>query len=76
MMKEITGISGGCAGQARIAIKFDLKGELKKLVDDLLREGFSISIDQEGFLSGEARGTFEEICRVKKLLEIRGFSNG
>ncbi len=73
-MKKITGVSGACADQARITIRFDLKGKLKGEVETLTAEGFSLSIDQEGFLSGEAKGTFEEICRVKKLLEIRGFS--
>lgn len=74
-MKEITSVSGGCADQARIAIRFDLKGKLKREVEDLIREGFSLSIDQEGFLFGEARGTFEEIFRIKKLLETKGFRN-
>lgn len=72
-MKEITSISGACADQARIAIRFDLSGKLKRLVEALIREGFSLSIDQEGFLSGEAEGTFEEVCRIKNLLEVKGF---
>lgn len=64
-MKEITGVRGACADQARITIRFDLKGKLKKLVETLIGEGFSLLIDQEGFLSGEARGTFEKFldCR-------------
>lgn len=74
-MKEITSVSGGCADQTRIKIRFDLKGKLRREVEDLIREGFSLSIDQEGFLFGEARGTFEEIFRIKKLLEIKGFRN-
>lgn len=74
-MKEITSVSGCCADQARIAIRFDLKGKLKREVEDLIGEGFSLSIDWEGFLSGEANGTFEEICRIKKLLEMKGFRN-
>ena len=73
MKKEITGVSGACADQARIAIRFDLEGPFKELIESLAREGFSLSIDQEGFLFGEVRGTFEEVCRIKKLLEIRGF---
>jgi len=44
-MKEITGVSGGCADQARIGIRFDLKGKLKKLVGVLIGEGFLLSID-------------------------------
>ncbi|MBA7490831.1 hypothetical protein ES702_01374 [subsurface metagenome] len=72
-MKEITGVSGACADQARIAIRFDLKGRFKQEVENLMGEGFSLSIDREGFISGEAKGTFEEICRIKKLLETRGF---
>lgn len=72
-MKEITGISGGCADQARIGIRFDLKGELKKLVEVLIGEGFLLSIDREGFLSGEAKGTFLKISRLLELLKIKGF---
>ena len=72
-MKEITGVSGPCADQARIKIRFDLQGRLKKLIDDLTREGFLLFIDGEGFIIGEAKGSFEEVCRIKKLLEIRGF---
>lgn len=74
-MKEITGVSGACADQARITIRLDLKGNLKKLVETLIGEGFSLSIDQEGFLSGEVRGAFEEICRELELLKIRGFKD-
>lgn len=75
-MREITGISGACADQARIAIRFDLrKGRFKQEVENLIGEGFSLSIDRDGFICGEARGSFEEVCRIKKLLEIRGFSN-
>lgn len=73
-MKEITGISGACADQARITIKFDLKGKLKGEVETLIREGFSLSIDREGFLSGEARGTFEEVSRLVELLKIKDFN--
>lgn len=72
-MKEITSISGACADQARIKIRFDLKGKFKKLVETLIGEGFSLSIDQEGFLYGEARGTFEEISRLLELLKIKRF---
>jgi len=72
-VKEITSISGACADQARIKIRFDLKGKFKKLVETLIGEGFSLSIDQEGFLYGEARGTFEEISRLLELLKIKRF---
>ena len=72
-MKEITSISRACADQARIKIRFDLKGKFKKLVETLIGEGFSLSIDQEGFLYGEARGTFEEISRLLELLKIKRF---
>ena len=72
-MKEITGVSGGCVDQARIGIKFDLKGKLKKLVEVLIGEGFLLSIDQEGFLSGEAKGTFIEISQLLELLKTKGF---
>lgn len=74
-MKEITGVSGACTDQARIAIKLDLKGKLKGEVETLIGEGFSLSIDQEGFLSGEARGTFEEVSRLLELLKIKGFKS-
>lgn len=74
-MKEITSISGACADQARISIRFDLKGKLKGLIEALIGEGFSLSIDQEGFLSGEARGTFEEVSRLLELLKIKGFKS-
>jgi len=33
-VKEIILISGACADQARIKIRFDLKGKLKKLIED------------------------------------------
>ena len=72
-MKEIILISGACADQARIKIKFDLKGKFKKLIETLIGEGFSLSIDQKGFLYGEARGTFEEISRLLELLKIKRF---
>ena len=72
-MKEIILISGACADQARIKIRFDLKGKLKKLIETLIGEGFSLSIDQKGFLYGEARGTFEEISRLLELLKIKRF---
>ena len=72
-MKEIISISGTCADQARIKIRFDLKGKLKKLIETLIGEGFSLSIDQKGFLYGEARGTFEEISRLLELLKIKRF---
>ena len=74
-MKEITSISGACTDQARIKIRFDLKGKFKKLIETLIGEGFSLSIDQEGFLYGEARGTFEEISRLLELLKIKGFKS-
>ena len=74
-MKEITSISGACADQARIKIRFDLKGKFKKLIETLIGEGFSLSIDQKGFLYGEARGTFEEISRLLELLKIKGFKS-
>lgn len=35
-MKETTSVSGCCADQARIAIRFDLKGKLKREVEDLI----------------------------------------
>ena len=72
-MKEITGVSGACADQARISIRLDLKGKLKEEIEDLINEGFSLLIDLKGFLTGESRGTFEEILRIKQLLEARGF---
>ena len=72
-MKEITLISGACADQVRIKIRFDLKSKFKKLIETLIGEGFSLSIDQEGFLYGEARGTFEEISRLLELLKIKRF---
>ncbi|MBA7547996.1 hypothetical protein ES705_40437 [subsurface metagenome] len=74
-MKEITLIPGVCADRARIKIRFDLKSKFKKLIETLIREGFSLSIDQEGFLYGEARGTFEEISRLLELLRIKGFKS-
>ena len=74
-MKEITSISGACADQARIKIRVDLKGKFKILIETLIGEGFSLSIDQEGFLYGEARGTFEEISRLLELLKIKGFKS-
>ena len=73
-MKEITLIPGVCADQARIKIRFDSKKDkFKKLIETLIGEGFSLSIDQEGFLYGEARGTFEEISRLLELLKIKRF---
>ena len=72
-MKEIISISGACADQARIKIRFDLKGKFKKLIETLIGEGFSLSIDQKGFLYGEARGTFKEISRLLELLKIKRF---
>ena len=72
-MKEIILISGACADQVRIKIKFDLKGKFKKLIETLIGEGFSLLIDQKGFLYGEARGTFEEISRLLELLKIKRF---
>ena len=74
-MKEITGVSRACASQARIKIRFDLKGKLKKLVDNLIDEGFKLWIDDQGNMAGKLEGTFEEICRIKKLLEMKGFRN-
>ena len=75
-MKEITLIPGVCADQARIKIRFDSKKDkFKKLIETLIGEGFSLSIDQEGFLYGEARGTFEEISRLLELLKIKGFKS-
>jgi len=72
-VKEIISISGACADRARIKIRFDLKGKVKKLIETLIVEGFSLSIDQKGFLYGEARGTFEEISRLLELLKIKRF---
>ena len=75
MKKEIVSISGSCADQTRIEIRFDLSGRFKKLIETLLGEGFSLSIDQEGFLSGELTGTFEEVSRLQELLKIKGFKS-
>jgi len=72
-VKEIILISGACADQARIKIRFDLKGKFKELIETLIGENFSLSIDQKGFLYGEARGTFEEISRLLELLKIKRF---
>jgi len=74
-MKEIIEISGAYSDQARITIKFDLKGENKQEVEAFIGEGFSLSIDREGFLFGEARGSFEEISRLRKLLKVWGFKS-
>lgn len=72
-MKEITGVSGGCADQARITIRFDLKGKLKKLVEALTGEGFSLSIDDQGDMAGKLEGSYEEISRMLELLKMDGF---
>lgn len=74
-MKEITGMSGACADQTRIRIRFDLKGKEKREVKSLMNKGFSLSVDQDGFLFGEARGTFEEILGLLKLLKTKGFKD-
>lgn len=74
-MKEITSIYGACADQAKIRIRLGLEGPLKELIETLTGEGFSLLIDQEGFLSGEARGAFQEISRLRELLKIAGFES-
>lgn len=75
-MKEITGVSGACADQARITIRFDLKGKLKKLVDNLIDEGFKLGIDDQGDMAGKLEGSYEEISRMLELLKIGGFRLG
>jgi hypothetical protein len=82
-MKEITRVSGGCADQARITIRFDLKGKLKKLVEAFTGEGFSLSIDDQGDmagkLEGELRGDLENAGTIEdrrfQILKIKELSN-
>ncbi len=74
-MKEIVGISGSCADQARIRIRFDLSGKLKELIQDLMGEGFKLWINDQGSISGKLEGSYEEIARMLELLKVDGFGS-
>jgi len=74
-MKEITGVSGSCANQARINIRFDLSGRLKELIQNLTAEGFKLWINEQGSISGNLEGSYEEIARMLELLKIDGFGS-
>ncbi len=75
MKKEITGVSGACADQARIRIRFDLSGRLKELIQNLIEKGFKLWINDQGSISGKLEGSYEEIARMLKLLKIDGFGS-
>jgi hypothetical protein len=72
-VKEIIELSGACRDQTRIRIRLAFSGKLKELILDLLNENFYLRVDDQGFLTGELTGTFEEISRVIELLKIKGF---
>jgi len=72
-VKEIIELSGACRDQTRIRIKLAFSGKLKKPILDLLNENFYLWVDDQGFLTGESTGTFEEISKVIELLKAKSF---
>ena len=74
-MKKITSVSGACADQARIKIRFDLSGRLKELIQNLTAEGFKLWINDQGNISGKLEGSYKEIARMLELLKVDGFGS-